>query len=252
MDIYSLSRNFWDYAYDNPEFIKPNHCALYFFCVEHCNRLGWKEKFALPSSMAMEAIGIKSHNTYIKTLNDLVEIGLIKMIQKSKNQYSANFIALSKFNKAHSKALDKALLKHDTKQRESKVQSTVQSIDSIDIPINKFTNLQIYNSTIGEMVSPYANLLNDELENFISYWGEKDLKGKERWQFQKFFDVKRRISTWMKNKENFAPKESFKNGNSVPQKGKIQKNFENIGQAHKEIQNDIANGNFINPLDQYQ
>jgi hypothetical protein len=45
MDIYSLSRNFWDYAYENPEIIKPNHCALYFFVIEHCNRLGWKQKF---------------------------------------------------------------------------------------------------------------------------------------------------------------------------------------------------------------
>ena len=59
--------------------------------------------------MSMEAIGIKSHNTYINTLNDLEEIGLITMIERSKNQYSANIVALSNFDKAHSKALDKAL-----------------------------------------------------------------------------------------------------------------------------------------------
>lgn len=159
--------------------------------------------------MAMEAIGIKSHNTYINTLNDLVEIGLIKMVQKSKNQYSANFIAISKFNKAKGKALDKALVKHNAKQSESTRQSTSESIDSIDIPINKFTNLQINKETFGEMLSPYLSELGSEYDNFFSYWTEKNSKGKERWECEKFFDISRRVKTWMKNNIKFN-----QNGNS--------------------------------------
>ena len=121
---YSLSRNWFDFCFENPEKIKPNHTALYFFCIEHCNRLGWKYKYGLPTTMAKEAVGIRSYNTYINTLNDLVDWGFVKMIEKSKNQYSSNIIALSNFNKATSKALDKALIKHTTKQ--------CKSIDSID------------------------------------------------------------------------------------------------------------------------
>jgi hypothetical protein len=204
MDVYSLSRNFWDYAYENPELIKPNHCALYFFAIEHCNRLGWKQKFGLPSTMAMDAIGIKSHNTYSKTLNDLVEFGLITMIQHSKNQYSANIIAISKFDKAHDKALDRALIKHGAKQRES----TIQSIDSIDIPINNITNLPINKITFSEMLSPFTQELNNEYDNFYSYWTEKNAKGKERWEAEKFFDISRRIKTWLSRSKN------FNNGNS--------------------------------------
>jgi len=128
MNSYELSRAWFDFCYENPEKIKPNHTALYFFCIEHCNRLGWKEKFGLPTTMAKEAIGIKSYNTYINTLRDLVDWKFIKMIEVSKNQYSANIIALSNFNKALNKALDKALIKHASKQSES----TVESIDSID------------------------------------------------------------------------------------------------------------------------
>ena len=154
MNVYDLSRVFWDYAFENPERIKPNHIAMYFFAIEHCNRLGWKDKFGFPTTMVMDAISIKSYNTYIKTLTDLVEFGFIKMVERSKNQYSANIIALSKFNKANNKALDKAMIKHCTKQSESTIQSisesTVQSIDSIDkpiynitnLPINQFTNIQ--------------------------------------------------------------------------------------------------------------
>lgn len=154
MNGYDLSRRFWDYAFNNPEKIKPVHTAVYFFAIEHCNRLGWKEKFGYPTTMVMEAIGVKSYNTYVNALNDLVEMGFIQMIERSKNQYSANIIALSNFDKAldkaHDKALDKAFIKHDTKQSESTVQSTVQSTVSINKPINKEQiNIGIYNDVNG-------------------------------------------------------------------------------------------------------
>lgn len=128
MDYFKLTRAFWDFSFENPERIKPNHCALYLFIVEHCNRLGWKEKFGLPTTMSKDAIGIRSYNTYINTLNDLVDFGFIIMIEKSKNQYSSNIVALSNNNKTLNKALDKAFINHATKQSES----TIQSIDSIN------------------------------------------------------------------------------------------------------------------------
>lgn len=133
MNSYELSRSWFDYSFENPDKVKPIHTAIYFFAIEHCNRLGWKDKFGFPTTMVMEAIGVKSYNTYIKALNELVEFGFIKMIQVSKNQHSANIVAISKNVKANNKALDKALIKHGTKQSES----TEQSIDSIDKQYNK-------------------------------------------------------------------------------------------------------------------
>jgi 23S rRNA pseudoU1915 N3-methylase RlmH len=132
MNGYELSRNWFDWCFENPEKINPNHSALYFFCIEHCNRLGWKEKFGLPTTMVMEAVGIKSYNTYIKTFNDLIHFGFIDLIEKSRNQHSSNIIALSKNDKALDKALDKATVKHVTKQHEKQVKSTEQSNCSID------------------------------------------------------------------------------------------------------------------------
>ena len=104
LNSYELSRKWFDFSFKNPEFINPSHTAIYFFAIEHCNRLGWKEKFGFPTEMAKEAIGIKSYNTYIKAFNDLVEWGFFIMIEKSKNQYSSNIIALSKFDKALDKS----------------------------------------------------------------------------------------------------------------------------------------------------
>jgi hypothetical protein len=136
-----LSRQWFDFSFENPDLINPNHAALYFFAIEHCNCLGWKEKFGLPTEMAKDAIGIKSYNTYIKTLNNLVEWGFVNMIEKSKNQYSSNIIALSNNDKAPDKALDKAIAKAiakaTSKQLQSTGESTGESISSIDKHITK-------------------------------------------------------------------------------------------------------------------
>lgn len=136
MNGYNLSRNFVDFSFENPSKIKPNHYALYFFAIEHCNRLGWKLEFGLPTTMAMEAIGIRSYNTYIKTFNELIDFGFFIIVERSKNQFSANIIKLSNYDKALDKALDKAFVKHATKHEPKQSESTQQSIDSIDKPIN--------------------------------------------------------------------------------------------------------------------
>ena len=128
INSYDLSRNWFNFCFDNPEKISPNHTAIYFFAIEHCNRLGWKEKFGFPTQMAMDAIGIKKHQTYIKYFYDLVDWGFFKLVQRSKNQYSSNIITLVSAAPKKGKALDKAIIKHRAKQTESTGQSTGQSI----------------------------------------------------------------------------------------------------------------------------
>lgn len=181
---YDLSRNWFDFCFENPEKISPSHTALYFFAIEHCNRLGWKNKFGFPTTMAMEAIGIKSYNTYIKIFTDLLEFGFIKLIQKSTNQYSSNIIALSYFNKALDKALDKALIKHDIKHHES--------IDSI---IKQLTNKQLNK----EQVSLIQNIIDFNSEkkdipiftphDFYRMEIENNKNGEKIKEYEKFYDL---------------------------------------------------------------
>lgn len=121
MNGYDLSRNFCNWAFENPDKVKPIHYAIFYFAIEHCNRLGWKDKFGLPSQMVMEAIGVKNWRTYAAGLHELVEFGFIEMVEISKNQYSSNIIAIVKNTKAPTKALDKALSKHSTKHSQSTV-----------------------------------------------------------------------------------------------------------------------------------
>jgi hypothetical protein len=135
MNVFALSRRWFDFCFKNPELIRPSHTAIYFFAIEHCNRMGWKRKYGFPTTMVMEAVGIKSYTTYKQTLDELVEWGFIEMVERTKNQFSSNIIALSFFDEAYVKAtdeaLDKALSKHASKQR--------QSIVSIDIQKNQET-----------------------------------------------------------------------------------------------------------------
>jgi hypothetical protein len=128
MNSYELSRLWFDWCFENPEKINPNHSALYFFIIEHCNRLGWKEKFGLPMQMAKDAIGISNYRTYSKTFEDLVSWGFIIVYQKSKNQYSANIVGIAQNTIATTKALDIAMQKHSQKQ--------VHGIVGIDKPNN--------------------------------------------------------------------------------------------------------------------
>lgn len=147
MNGYELSRNYFDWCFENPEKVSPNHTAIYFFAIEHCNRLGWRDKFGFPTQMAMDALGIKKNQTYTRYLNELVDFGFIKMVEKSKNQYSANIISLQSAKPKNGKALDKAIVKHEVKQ----IKSIGQSNSTIDKPLT--INQEPYNTNNDEIYS---------------------------------------------------------------------------------------------------
>ena len=199
MNTFELSRNWFDFSFHNPDKVKPNHTAIYFFAIEHCNRLGGKEKFGFPTTMVMEALGIKSYNTYIDSFNDLVMWGFFKLIEKSKNQYSANIIALSK----NDKALDKAMIKHTSKQSES----TIQSIDSINKQ-ETINNKQV----IVENQKRFSEPTILEIKNYCE-------ERKNNVDFNKFYDFykskgwmvgKNKMKDWQAAVRTWEKESSFK------------------------------------------
>ena len=174
LDYYALMRNFWDFAFENPDVIKPNHCALYAFTVEHCNRLGWKQKFGLPASMVLDAIGIKSYSVYKKTFDDLVDFGFIEVIQYSRNQHSSNIVALKENYKANCKAYTKASVKHVTKQLPKHVTKHGEYSNSINtiIPIYQYTNIQPEIKNFGDDEIDYNFSHSQILKNESPSWLE--------------------------------------------------------------------------------
>jgi len=216
MNSYELSRNWFDYCFENPEMVRPTHTALYFFIIEHCNRLGWKAKFGLPMEMAKDAIGIKNYRTYTKTFEDLIKWGFIKLIQKSKNQYSSNIIAIVQnpkaTTKATTKALDKAMIKHSQKQ--------VHGIVCID----KHNNNKHKTKNKEQSVSLPFPSLDDVIKYFIAnnYSKESAIKAFNFYEVANWIDTKgniinnwkqKMISQWFKD-ENKIVEEIYydKNG----------------------------------------
>lgn len=181
MDIFKLYRAFWDFCFEHPEKIKPNDVAIYSFAIEHCNRLGWKEKFGFPTSMVLEAVGIKSYSVYKKHFDNLVKLGFFEVVEYSRNQYSANIIALKENykapNKAHDKALDKALIKHGSKQLSKQLSKQVESKCSVlkqynKEQYNKLTKNHIEVKAFLETIGIDENKDTDKLETFLSLWKE--------------------------------------------------------------------------------
>lgn len=205
MNGYELSRNWFDWCFENPEKINPNHTAIYFFAIEHCNRMGWKNKFGFPSQMTMDALGIKKHQTYIKYFRDLVDWGFIILIQESKNQYSANIISLNNAMTKNGKALDKALINHAAKQTESNGQSN----SSIDKQYNNITinNIEERKLKFAHTLKPFKSKYGRDLLNqFYKYWTQPNKSNtKFKQELEKTWELSYRLETWSsREKTNFA------------------------------------------------
>jgi hypothetical protein len=58
-------------------------------------------------------------------------------------------------------------------------------------------------------INLHKELLGESYDEFIEYWSETDKNGKTRYELEKFFDVKRRINTWIKNKLRYGNTKTF-------------------------------------------
>lgn len=55
-------------------------------------------------------------------------------------------------------------------------------------------------------------MAKNEIKKFVKYWTEPSASGKkQRWEDQKFFDLKRRLATWFNNAKKFSSKGGNKN-----------------------------------------
>ncbi len=79
------------------------------------------------------------------------------------------------------------------KVKESKVK--LSKVNTKDIFIN---NIEVYKTELG-----------DSYNDFLEYWTEPNKNGKLRYELEKFFDAKRRINTWIKNKNTYGNSKTF-------------------------------------------
>ncbi|MBE7691167.1 hypothetical protein [Tenacibaculum piscium] len=120
----------------------------------------------------MEVLSIRSHKTYSKTLNELVEFGFLNMIEKSKNQWTANVISLSNFKKSESKSLDNAITEapEELDKPEEKTVPVIQMTPSTTF----FESTKDFRKKVGSFFSQNTEVL--EMRMF-SYFRSLDNKG---------------------------------------------------------------------------
>lgn len=171
---YELSRQWFDFSFENPDKVRPVHTALYFYAIERCNRLGWKPKFGLPRHVTMDAIGVKNDRTFTNAFNNLVEWGFFILHEKSVNQHSANIIALVKNTVATTSAHTKATQGHIQKQRMGNYVSTV-AIDKQEYnkETKKLGNAETEKQEPPRTVSEYESH-HDKMSNFARQYGAMD------------------------------------------------------------------------------
>ena len=177
----------------------------------------------------MEQIDLISSNNGETFNKQLLNFSQKYQVSKEKNakrilEWREN-LAL-KENVTHSESVRNADKVKESKVKESKVKESKESF--------------------SEMLSPYIHELNSEYDNFFSYWTEKNSIGKERWQFEKFFDISRRIKTWMQNKNKFGNNKPSNNLEPAP--GKMTKNLNQMQEIHNEFIEQMKNGTYTNPF----
>jgi hypothetical protein len=78
----------------------------------------------------------------------------------------------------------------------------------------KLYNKDLFLNNINE----YKEILGESYDEFIEYWCEPDKNGKTRYELEKFFDVKRRVNTWIKNKLRYGNSKTFSTGTTSEQR----------------------------------
>ena len=140
----------------------------------------------------MEQIDLISSNNGETFNKQLLNFSKKYQVSKEKN---AKRISEWRENQAVSENVTRSeLVRNDDKVKLSKVkESKVKLID---------------------IISPHIFELGDEYDNFYAYWTEQNKSGRERWEAEKFFNIERRIKTWILNKTKFN-----NNGNTTEKLG---------------------------------
>jgi hypothetical protein len=89
-------------------------------------------------------------------------------------------------------SISKAYAKHMPMHMETETE-TITITNNINSK-EKFENL----------ILEQKEILGDSYNEFIEYWCEPSKSGKLRYEMEKFFDIKRRINTWIKNKTRYG------------------------------------------------
>ena len=113
------------------------------------------------------------------------------------------------------------MVKRPTKDNKEYKDNKVLNKDNKDIPQNlQFFNREKYFDDLlaefSEALKVPREKMEQEFNHFILYWTEPNKSGtKVRWELERTFDVKRRLYTWMKNKQTWSKEKQQNKGKEI-------------------------------------
>ncbi len=170
LDIFKLTKQWFDFCQSGESIVRPVHSALYLYSIHLCNKLRWPKIFGIPTEATMNALGISSYKTYITTFKELVDFGFIQWVEKSTNQFTSNKIALVKNAKASPKHIPKqvqsivGIVKHVNNKNVVNVEDEKQKT----VLVNLFRKVR---SDV-----PYDILIQEAGKFLVKYPGKSDQK----------------------------------------------------------------------------
>lgn len=199
--MFEYFNGYWDWASNNPHKVNSTSTAIYFYILSVANELHWKESFGLSATQIMNGINIATYKTYKKHFDDLVDNGLIKVIQPSINQYKSNVIALVKFTKARPKqSIEQGVsTNQDTTHNHKTIKNVKEDIDNIAKANKSYFKNWTQEDFENDITKNHNNHDHKMIREFHEYWIEKDGNGKMRFQLQKTWETKLRLGRWKRN-----------------------------------------------------
>ena len=142
---------------------------------------------------------------FIKMLED------DKMIVSKSNTYST-MITITNYD-SYQNLQTTNKLQSESNQKTNKLQSKTNNNDNTlnnDNNVNK--EQKFINLVIEENKKTNPQVPQDVIDEFCSYWTERNLNGtKMKYEMQKTFDIKRRLQRWVKNQQEWKPITKYKN-----------------------------------------
>jgi len=209
-----LINRFWQCNNERP--ICSNATALYFYLLNVCNSLGWKETFKHSDRYLSFQLGI-SVNTVRNAKNKLKELGLIDIKGPEKaskgldGATSFSFKTISKSDTVTDTVTDTKNKQNKTKGENSINATVVAKTPKLEVDIS------IRKDKFYEACSKYVQKYGEEMvRDFFDYWTETNKSGKKmRFEDQNFFDISKRFATWKNKSFNYGKPKHYATNTST-------------------------------------
>lgn len=196
MNYLHLINGFW--AKSESDNITAIDIAVYFAILKYCNGLNWLNPFICHWDIVCQYSKC-SKNAFYKSVNRLSEKGYIQYTKGQRNSLQPKILVLQLENR-------KGTVKEQQGNNEGTAEehggNLYKPLNDETIKLNK-RKIEFKNSLTPFLGEYNTTLLND----FYQYWTEKSPKGKKmRFELEKVFEPRRRLSTWFKREKKYKEK----------------------------------------------